>query len=124
MNKLSTIKGPLLVFLSAIMFGSYGTWSRLIGTSHGVFYPGWTRALLISIILLRFCYIQNKLSLSKERIGNGCLFFRFYNIDPGSIVLCFQSHGCWNGYIIIFRNNVINYVYSWIFLFTRKINKS
>jgi drug/metabolite transporter (DMT)-like permease len=44
-------KGVALVFLSSLMFGSYGVWLRLIGNSLGAFFQGWTRALILSLIL-------------------------------------------------------------------------
>lgn len=102
MNKLSTIKGPLFVFLSAVMFGSYGTWSKLIGTSHGVFYPGWTRALLISIVLLplliyakQIVPIQRKdwkwmsVFLIFTTLTQAPLFYAFNHMDVGTATLLF-----------------------------------
>lgn len=45
-------KGVILVFLSTIMFGSYGVWSKLIGASLGALFQGWTRGLITSLILI------------------------------------------------------------------------
>jgi drug/metabolite transporter (DMT)-like permease len=102
MNKLSTIKGPIFVFLSAIIFGSYGTWSKLIGTSNGVFYPGWTRALLISIILFpillltkQIIPIQRKdwkwisMFLIFTTLTQAPLFYAFNHMDVGTATLLF-----------------------------------
>ncbi|MEK9155349.1 MAG: hypothetical protein AAB839_01750 [Patescibacteria group bacterium] len=40
--------------MSALFFGSYGVWSRLIGAEMGSFFQGWTRALIIVILILPF----------------------------------------------------------------------
>ncbi|MEK7133637.1 MAG: MBL fold metallo-hydrolase, partial [Patescibacteria group bacterium] len=42
--------------LAALMFGSYGVWSRLLGSSFGTFYQGWTRGLIIALILFPILY--------------------------------------------------------------------
>lgn len=44
--------GVLLVFMSAVLFGSYGVWSRLIGGAMPTFFQSWVRALIIFLILL------------------------------------------------------------------------
>ncbi len=51
MENKNKIYGPSFVLLSALMLGSYGTWSRLIGGTMGNFYQGWTRALIILLLL-------------------------------------------------------------------------
>jgi drug/metabolite transporter (DMT)-like permease len=47
-------KGIYLVLLSSLMFGSYGIWSRLMGDFFDPFYQGWTRGLIIFLILTPF----------------------------------------------------------------------
>lgn len=102
MNKISTIKGPLFVFLSAVMFGSYGIWSRLIGSDLGIFYPGWTRSLLISLILFpillftkQIVPIQRKdwkwmsVFLIFTTMTQAPLFYAFNHMDVGTATLLF-----------------------------------
>ncbi len=102
MSKVTNIKGLLFVFLSAVMFGSYGTWSRLIGSELGVFYPGWTRALLISIVLLpilvykkQIIPIQRKdwkwmgIFLVFTSLTQAPLFYAFNHMDVGTATLLF-----------------------------------
>lgn len=49
---MTKIKGPLFIFISSILFGSYGIWAVLLGTDFGVFYQGYVRALLVLAVLV------------------------------------------------------------------------
>ncbi|MBT4123991.1 MAG: DMT family transporter [Candidatus Pacebacteria bacterium] len=73
-------KGISLILLSALMFGSYGIWSRLMGGYFDVFYQGWTRALIITVLLFPFLYLKKQLVLIKK---NDMRWFITY--------LCFTS---------------------------------
>lgn len=54
-------KGYLMILLSALCFGSYGVWCRLLGHHHfGVFYQGWVRSALILMVLLPLFLLQKK----------------------------------------------------------------
>lgn len=46
--------GYLTILSSAILFGTYGVWSRLMGPSFEPFYQAWVRSLLIMAIMLPF----------------------------------------------------------------------
>ncbi len=47
-----SLKGSIFVFLSALLFGSYGIWAVLLGSDFGVFFQGYVRSLLVLIILI------------------------------------------------------------------------
>ena len=53
-SRLRKTYGSAAVLMSALFFGSYGVWSRLIGAEMGSFFQGWTRALIIVILILPF----------------------------------------------------------------------
>lgn len=95
-------KGIVLIFFSALMFGSYGVWSRLIGDSFGVFYQGWSRALIIAVLLLPILLWQNQIvSISRKDWGwfalylfftsltQAPIFYAFNHMDIGSATLLF-----------------------------------
>lgn len=95
-------KGALLILISTLMFGTYGAWSRLIGDSFGVFYQGWTRALIIAVILLPFLlYKKEILPIDKKDWGwlavfltftagtQAPLFYAFNHMDISSATLLF-----------------------------------
>ncbi len=44
--------GSGLIVLSAIFYGSYGIWTRLMGNSFGPYMQAWIRALLVVLIML------------------------------------------------------------------------
>jgi len=101
-NKASQNKGIVFILLSTIMFGSYGAWSKLIGNSFGVFYQGWTRTLLISLILFPILYarkeivpIQKKdwkwmsIFLISTSLTQAPIFYAFNHMDIGTATLLF-----------------------------------
>ena len=84
------------------MFGSYGAWSYLIGDSQGIFYPSWTRALLISIILLPILLYKKQIVRIERKdlkwitvfflatsLTQAPLFYAFNHMDIGSATLLF-----------------------------------
>jgi drug/metabolite transporter (DMT)-like permease len=95
-------KGIAMIIIAALMFGSYGIWSRLMGDSFDTFFQGWTRALIISIILLPIL-LWNKQIVPIARkdwgwmavflIFTSCtqapLYYAFNHMDVGSATLLF-----------------------------------
>jgi len=101
-NNLKTTKGISLILISALMFGSYGIWSRLMGQNFGAFYQGWTRALIIVLILFPFLYFRKeivKIERSDWRwlvvymiftsLTQAPIFYAFNHMDIGSATLLF-----------------------------------
>lgn len=95
-------KGVIFILLSALCFGSYGVWSRLIGDSFGNFYQGWTRALIIAIILFPILLFNKQIMPIKKKdygwlalfllftsLTQAPLFYAFNHMDIGSATLLF-----------------------------------
>jgi len=95
-------RGLGLILISALMFGSYGIWSRLLGQDFGVFYQGWTRALIIAIILFPILYYKREIiKIGREDWGwlsvylvftsltQAPLFYAFNHMDIGSATLLY-----------------------------------
>lgn len=95
-------KGIILVLSSAVMFGSYGIWSKLIGDSHGIFYPGWTRSLLITLVLFPILYYRKQIVPIEKKdwkwmtvflvvtsMTQAPLFYAFNHMDVGTATLLF-----------------------------------
>ncbi len=95
-------KGIILIFISTIMFGSYGVWSRLMGDSFGAFYQGWTRALIIVILLLPILLWKKQIiPIARKDLGwfaiflfftsltQAPLYYAFNHMDIGSATLLF-----------------------------------
>lgn len=101
-KSLKTTKGMSLILISALMFGSYGIWSRLMGQDFGVFYQGWTRALIIVLILFPFLHFRKeivKIDRSDWKwlavymvftsLTQAPIFYAFNHMDIGSATLLF-----------------------------------
>src|SRR3989344_1080332 len=97
-------KGVILIFLSSVMFGSYGVWSKLIGEDFGNFYQGWTRALIIVVLLLPLLlYKKEIIAIKRQDWGwlsvflvftsftQAPLFYAFNHMDIGTASLLFFS---------------------------------
>lgn len=95
-------KGVLLILISALMFGSYGVWSRLIGDDFGNFYQGWTRALIIVLVLLPLLLRRKEIVpvIKKDwgwlavfliftSLTQAPIFYAFNNMDIGTATLLF-----------------------------------
>ena len=54
MNKKT--KGTLFILISALFYGTYGIWSRIMGHSFGEFTQAWTRGLFLLIVI----FLANK----------------------------------------------------------------
>jgi drug/metabolite transporter (DMT)-like permease len=94
--------GAGLVLLSALMFGSYGVWSRLIGDEMSNFFQGWTRALLILILIIPIALIRREIiKIQKEdrkwlivflvftSLTQAPLFYAYNHMDIGTATLLF-----------------------------------
>jgi drug/metabolite transporter (DMT)-like permease len=95
-------RGIILVLLSALMFGSYGVWSRLIGDAMGNFFQGWTRALIILVLILPLALWRREvIKIDKKDWGwlvvfliftsltQAPIFYAFNHMDIGSATLLF-----------------------------------
>ena len=101
-NKNRSAYGAGLVLLSTLMFGSYGVWSRLIGDTMGDFFQGWTRALLILVMLLPVVLVRRELvKIQKEdrrwlvvflvftSLTQAPIFYAFNHMDIGTATLLY-----------------------------------
>lgn len=99
---MNNLKGTVLILISALMYGSYGVWSRLIGESFDVFYQGWSRALIIVVLLLPVLIKKKELvAISREdwrwflvyllfaAAVPAPIFYAFNHMDIGSATLLF-----------------------------------
>src|SRR4051812_44473943 len=95
-------KGSWLILISAVMFGSYGVWSRLIGDSFGPFFQGYTRALIIAVVLLPILLWKKQIVPIARRdwgwlalfllftsLTQAPVFYAFNHMDIGSATLLF-----------------------------------
>lgn len=97
-----SLQGIVLILISTVMFGSYGVWSRLIGDSFGVFFQGWTRALIILVLITPIlAYKKQIIRIHRQdwkwlfifliftSATQAPIFYAFNNMDIGSATLIF-----------------------------------
>lgn len=105
--------GYLMIFLSAIGFGSYGVWSKFIGEDFGVFYQGWVRSAIVLLILIPIAYYTKsfkpvtrkdmKWVLVPVLFGvatQAPLYYAFINMDIGTATLIFYSMYVITSYVV------------------------
>lgn len=102
MEQANTKLGTTLVLLSALFFGSHGVWSRLIGNGMDVFFQGWTRALIILILIVPVLIWRKEISAIQSKdikwlivfliftsFTQAPLFYAFNHMDIGTASLLF-----------------------------------
>lgn len=94
--------GIILILISSLLFGSYGVWAKLIGSGMGVFFQGWSRGLIIALVLLPILYYKKLIVPIKKEdwrwlavflvftsLTQAPLFYAFTHMDIGSATLLF-----------------------------------
>ena len=111
-------KGVILIFISALMFGSYGIWSKLIGDDFGVFYQGWTRALALTIILIPILiYRKELISIKKKDWGWLTIFLLFTSMTQAPIFYAFNHMDIGSATLLFFVTMLLTmYLVGFIFL--------
>jgi drug/metabolite transporter (DMT)-like permease len=60
-------RGYLIILASALLFGTYGVWSKLMGDTFPPFYQAWVRSLLIILIMLPFMLATHSFQRVKRK---------------------------------------------------------
>ncbi len=94
--------GVTLILIASLLFGSYGVWSKLIGSDMGVFFQGWSRGLIIALAIFPILYFKKLIVPIKRADWNWLavflvftsltqapLFYAFTHMDIGSATLLF-----------------------------------
>jgi drug/metabolite transporter (DMT)-like permease len=111
-------KGISLILTSALMFGSYGVWSKLIGDSFGVFFQSWTRALAVSIILLPILIWKKQLiPIAKKDWKWMSIFLIFTALTQAPIYYAFTHMDIGSASVLFFVTMLLTmYVVGYAFL--------
>lgn len=81
--------GPLLILASAVFFGSYGIWSKMMMGAFDEFTQGWTRSLLILCVLVPYGTITKAFTPMYRKDLHWWLIYAV----PGSLVVPFYYYG-------------------------------
>ena len=55
------LKGYLILLLAAVLYGSYGVWSKLMGDTFAPFFQAWTRGIIIVLLMLPYLLITRSI---------------------------------------------------------------
>jgi drug/metabolite transporter (DMT)-like permease len=123
-TNLKKTKGISFILISALMFGSYGLWSRLMGGDFGTFYQGWTRALIIVIILLPILYFRKEIvRIEKTDWKWLAIFLVFTSLTQAPIFYAFNHMNIGSATLLFFVTMLLTmYLVGFIFL-REKITK-
>lgn len=100
------------------MFGSYGVWSKLIGSSLGVFFQGWTRGLILTLILVPILiYRKEIIPIKKNDIGWLIIFLFFTSATQAPIFYAFTHMDIGSASLLFFVTMLLTmYIVGFIFL--------
>ena len=106
------ISGIIHITLSALFFGSYGVWSKLMGNSFGEFSQGWTRAALLLALLIPIGIYKQQFKPVKRKdwiwfglvslggLNQAPYFYAFEHMDIGTATLLFYASLTIGGYMV------------------------
>lgn len=122
--KLNQLKGTVLVFISSILFGSYGIWAVLIGKSFGIFFQGYVRSILVLIILIPICvYLKSWRKIEKKDYKLFLWFSLFVVFTQAPLYYAFQNSGVGIASLVFFATYLITqYIFGSVIL-KEKIGK-
>lgn len=111
MNK--NTKGTVLILISALFYGSYGIWSRLMIGNFGEFSQAWTRGLFLLLVIAiigSFLKVWKKIQLQDIKwfllialaggLNQAPYYFGFAHLTIGTATLLFYAALVVGGYIL------------------------
>lgn len=113
MSRKASLNGYVLILLAAILYATYGVWSRLMGDSFAPFYQAWVRSLLIITIMTPFMLKTGSFQKIKRKdwpalaiFVGFCIFtqvplyYAFNNAPIGTVQLIFYSMFVITAYLV------------------------
>jgi drug/metabolite transporter (DMT)-like permease len=98
------LRGYLIILAAAVLFGTYGVWSKLMGDTFPIFYQAWVRSLLIILFMLPFMLATNSFQKIKRKdwpalsvfitfcvFTQAPLYYAFNNAPIGTVQLIFYA---------------------------------
>lgn len=116
------LQGIFLILLSSLLLGSYGVWSRLIGDDFGVFFQGYTRAIIILLVLTPLLYLTKKLiPVQRKDWGWLCVFGLFTSFTQAPLFYAFNHMDIGSATLIFFVSMLLTMYLMGIFFFKEKL---
>ena len=113
MSGSTPIKGVLIILASAVFFGTYGVWSKLMGDTFPPFYQAWVRSILIMLFMAPFMIKAKRFQKIHKKdwpalavfIGfcvftQAPIYYAFNNAPIGTVQLIFYSTFVITAYVV------------------------
>src|SRR3989344_2946038 len=113
-----SLRGYVMIFASAILFGSYGIWSKIIGPNFGIYFQGWVRSAIVLVALIPLLFITKQ--YKKVERGDWpwllvCVLFGVFTQAP--LYYAFNHASIGTATLIFYAMYVItSYMIGWLFL--------
>lgn len=117
-------KGIIFIIISALMFGSYGLWSKLLGGSFDPFYQGWTRGLILAVVLLPILIFNKQLiPIKKEDWKWLAIFLFFTSLTQAPLFYAFNHMDIGSATLLFFVSYALTMYLSGVFFLNEKLTK-
>ena len=111
-------KGIIFILLSSFLFASYGVWSRLMGNYFGNFFQGWTRGIIICLILIPILLWKKEIIPIKRRDWKWmAVFLIFTSLTQAPIYYAFNHMDIGTASVLFFVTVLLTmYMFGLVFL--------
>ncbi|PIS09707.1 hypothetical protein COT75_00775 [Candidatus Beckwithbacteria bacterium CG10_big_fil_rev_8_21_14_0_10_34_10] len=118
----NSTKGALIVALSALFFGSYGIWAKLIGIQIDNFFQVYVRSLIILLILVPLGIITHSIKKIDKKDWKWILIYTFAgSLTVAPIFYAFNKIGIGSATLLFYASfTIISFILGFI-LFGEKI---
>lgn len=116
-------KGLIYMLIATLCFGSYGVWSRFMSPDFDLFYQGWTRAVVILLIIMPVIFIQR--SYQKIDPKDYKYFFWFCltsSLTQAPIYYAFNNMPVSSAHLLFFSSMLISMYAYGILVFKEKMD--
>ena len=110
--------GMALIAISALMFGSYGAWSRVLGPYFAVFFQSWSRSLIIFLLLLPFVLRRREVvRIARRDWGWMAVFLIFTSATQAPVYYAFNHMDIGTATLIFYVTTLLTmYIVGFLFL--------
>ncbi len=116
------LKGSLAILGTAICYGSYGVWAKLIGSEFGLFFQTYTRAIIAWLIVIAIVIFLKQWRPIKSKFDYGVLvLISFLGIFTQSVYYAYLHLGIGLTSVLFFFAMLLVQFLIGIFLFKEKL---
>lgn len=86
------LKGYVLLLVAAVLYGTYGVWSRLMGETFPPFFQAWTRGILIVMMMLPYLLVTRSIrKIERKDWGFFAVYFALTACTQAPLYYAFNA---------------------------------